>query len=225
VKHPSFEVINAGICGQNSSQLLARLESDVVMARPGLAIIGVGTNDAINSRNGVPLPLFENNLSAMADCLAAGKIRLLFLTMPTCRDQYVLERHAPEFFDGMSPLQRLEQYRGAVMEVANRHALPVADVFGAMKARGDLGGGLGSLLQNEENGYARDGVHPTPQGYEFIASIVYREMVQAGLTFGKMVCLGDSITFGMRDGVSHHSYPEGLRRLLGGLPTGNPMAL
>src|SRR3546814_8774250 len=51
-------IVNAGRSGNNTRNLLARLDKDCLALRPSLVILMVGTND-MNSRNHVPLAEYE----------------------------------------------------------------------------------------------------------------------------------------------------------------------
>ncbi len=53
-----------------------------------------------------------------------------------------------------------------------------------------------SLIINPANSSMDDGVHPTAQGYQVIADAVYSAIVNNGLSKGKIICFGDSITYG-----------------------------
>ncbi|MER7079637.1 SGNH/GDSL hydrolase family protein [Saccharopolyspora kobensis] len=57
-----YEFVNAGINGNTSADLLARIDTDVVACRPVAVTILVGTNDV---RDGVPLERYRGNLAAI----------------------------------------------------------------------------------------------------------------------------------------------------------------
>lgn len=64
------EIINAGVGGNNSRALLARLEEDVLSRDPSLVIIMVGTNDALNSGALVSLDEYRENLDLYQSLIA-----------------------------------------------------------------------------------------------------------------------------------------------------------
>ncbi len=45
-----YEVLNKGVAGNNSKDLMVRVDNDVINEQPDLVIIMVGTNDMINSK-------------------------------------------------------------------------------------------------------------------------------------------------------------------------------
>ena len=88
-------VVNAGISGHKATDMQARFERDVLAARPQLVTISVGVNDVWHSfrdfkqrrdypdgslPNGVPLPLYIENLEAMVVAAKAAGIRVVLLT-------------------------------------------------------------------------------------------------------------------------------------------------
>src|SRR5690554_5030310 len=60
-----MEVINAGIGGNTSGQLLERIEEDVIGHRPDLVIVMVGTNDMVNSGKLTSYDVYRQNLQAL----------------------------------------------------------------------------------------------------------------------------------------------------------------
>jgi len=67
--HPEWTVLNRGIDGQTSTEILARFERDVVAVHPDCVILLAGVNDIYG---GVETEVVERNLSAMhADALDA----------------------------------------------------------------------------------------------------------------------------------------------------------
>lgn len=57
-----YEVLNRGFAGNNSTQLLQRIQRDVVAASPDLILILVGTNDMINSKKFLSYDSYLSNL-------------------------------------------------------------------------------------------------------------------------------------------------------------------
>jgi len=75
-------IVNRGIAGQTSPQLLARFVPDVVELQPRLVHILCGTNDiAGNTGPSVPED-FQRNIRAMVDIAAANGISVLLASIP-----------------------------------------------------------------------------------------------------------------------------------------------
>jgi len=69
-KHPEWTVLNRGIDGQRSDEILARFDRDVVKNRPDYVIILAGVNDIYQ---GAPLESIKNNLLLMwQNSISAG---------------------------------------------------------------------------------------------------------------------------------------------------------
>jgi lysophospholipase L1-like esterase len=60
--HPGWDVINQGIAGQRSDQILARFEDDVVARQPAVVVIIAGVNDVYQ---GKPAQHVKDQLAAM----------------------------------------------------------------------------------------------------------------------------------------------------------------
>ncbi|HWL52137.1 MAG TPA: GDSL-type esterase/lipase family protein [Chthoniobacteraceae bacterium] len=190
-------VVNAGIGGNNSSDLLKRLEADVLSHKPALVIIGVGTNDAINSRKSVPLPAFKAHLARLTGAIRAAGAEVLLLTPPPCHDPYVLQRHPASFFGEVPPSERVKLYRDAVVAFGREAGVPVVDLHALFQKAGSVGELAGSWIRNPRNSRSADGVHPTATGYRKMADAIAPEVRRLQLAPGAVVvCFGDSITFG-----------------------------
>ena len=76
------------------------------------------------------------------------------------------------------------------------------------------------FIRNEKNSNARDGVHPTPKGYELIAKKVFNYLRSTKTVFSgmKIICLGDSTTNGVHvigaGTATGETFPGVLCRLL-----------
>jgi acyl-CoA thioesterase I len=69
-KHPEWTVLNRGINGQRSDEILARFDRDAVKPKPNYVIILAGVNDIYQ---GAPLESTKNNLLTMyQNSLSAG---------------------------------------------------------------------------------------------------------------------------------------------------------
>lgn len=209
------EVINAGINGNNSRQLLARLESAVIARQPELVVIGGGTNDAINSRNSVELNVYRTNIRTMVErCQTAG-IDVVLLTAIPCVDSYVLQRHPASFFNGQTPSARVQEYVESLQKIGRELGVPVINLYQLYVEKGEIGERGSSWIQNEANSGTKDGVHPTAVGYGVIAEAVYQSLAKRQATPVRIICFGDSITFGAGAKTKNvdDSYPAQLNAL------------
>ena len=211
-------VINAGVGGHNSRNLLKRLDKDVLARRPRLVVLMVGTNDVLNSRNSVPLDEYRKNLEKLIGRITSGGAKLVLMTIPSCHEPYLLERHPADFYEPDGPSGRIQKANLIIRQTAKKHKIPLVDIHEILSTKGNIGEKPEGLLRNKANSSSADGVHPTPDGYRIIAAAVYRAIREHRLPVGRIVCLGDSITFGAHvkgAGTSEgETYPAVLRRLL-----------
>lgn len=206
-------IINAGIGGNSTVDLLRRIDKDCLAHQPDLTILTVGTND-MNSRKHIALPVFGENLTRIINTLKEAKSNVLLTTLLPVYEPYLMERHPAAFYEPEGHYARKKQYNNLIKKIANEQKLPFVDLHHIFEATGEIGEGKESLLQNEVNSNKKDGVHPTPDGYRTMAIVFYQYLIQANLPHSRIVCFGDSITAG-DGGVSGKSYPAYLKRLLG----------
>jgi lysophospholipase L1-like esterase len=83
---PGCEIINRGIPGDTTSRSLLRIENDLLLLKPDIAIIQIGINDC-NSIGVLPelekyiIVNCKNNITQIMNILNKSKIRTLFLTI------------------------------------------------------------------------------------------------------------------------------------------------
>lgn len=219
-------VINAGRGGHNTRNLLRRLDRDVLLLRPGLVVLLVGTNDLLNHGNAVAPAEYVKNVRTLVARIRAGGAKVLLLTIPPCYEPFLLRRHPKEFFAGQSPNDKIRAANAALRALAAELRVPVVDVHQLFSAVGNIGEKPESLLRNPANSRSADGVHPTPEGYRLLAVAVWQAIESASLPRRHVVCFGDSITYGAGApgaGTSKgQTYPAILARLLRKHPRNKP---
>jgi lysophospholipase L1-like esterase len=218
------EIINAGVGGNNSRALLARLEEDVLSRDPSLVIVMVGTNDALNSEALVPLDEYRENLdSLVARCIASG-CRVLLATIIPFHEPALMTRHQAAAYGEMPPARRHTAVINAIRDCSREHSLPLAEVNSVFTALGNTGEDASSLLRNPANSGVVDGVHPTAQGYALIATIIFQTILDHRLPTSRVVCLGDSITMGIamqgEGTATGDTYPGRLAAMLSAMENG-----
>ncbi|WP_205500064.1 SGNH/GDSL hydrolase family protein [Rufibacter psychrotolerans] len=212
-------VLNKGIGGNNTHDLLRRLQKDVLAEKPDLVILMVGTNDMLNSQKLVPYAQFQENYQAILGQLKAQNIRVMVMAPPPVDTGYVLSRHDRRAFtEDLNA--KLDSAGGIVRALAAEHRLPFLDLNERFKAWGSPSREAHSLIINQANMGKEDGIHPTKEGYARIGQEVYRYLKKKRLLKKnqKIVCFGDSMTYGSYmdgAGTAHgDTYPAVLQRLL-----------
>lgn len=132
-------VIGAGISGNKSDQMLARLDSDVLSKKPTWMTLSCGVNDVWHSAKGIPLDAYKTNITAILDrCQQAG-VKVVILTAT----QIKLPITSPENV-------KLADYNAFLRETAKARNLPLADLNAAMAAE---------QTANPKRVLTTDGVH------------------------------------------------------------------
>jgi acyl-CoA thioesterase-1 len=110
------QVINAGVGGQLASDMVARLDKDVLSKSPQLVIWQTGVNDAIR---GVPLDAFRKTLITGIERVQKARIDLVLID----------QQYYPKF----DKLQNAQLYLAAIRDVAQQYRVPVVQRFRIMK--------------------------------------------------------------------------------------------
>lgn len=202
-------VINAGIGGNNTEDLLKRTDSDCLAHHPDLTILMIGTND-MNSRKYIPLPAYEKNLRTIVSKIPN---KILLMSILPAYEPYLYTRHPQTFYGSEGHSGRKQKVNEVIKKVAEDSHQSFLDMDHIFQRIGNIGLDQDSLIQNEANSKKTDGIHPTPEGYRTMAVAIYEYLVRQQLPVNRIVCFGDSITFG-DGGTEGKSYPAYLKRLL-----------
>lgn len=152
------DIINKGISGETSGQMLARFNADVVSQSPNYCIIECGTNDC---HLGVPLATCKSNIQAMVSACLANNIRPRFVHYIQRKNQMQLAIDAGKYsFDP----DYMAQYLEDVWEFEQSLGYPCLLLNDSTDV--DEDNANMSYFYNTEN----DFIHPNALGYEQWAS-------------------------------------------------------
>jgi len=162
---PGALVVNRGIPGQNTTQMLLRFEDDVVALRPAAVVILAGTND-LRSLDPQPAPgdalvqQIARNITAMADIADARRIRVILCAIPP-----------------VGPEQAAGQRDPATIVAANAwlRSFAAARGYSLLDYHGALVGEDGLI----EAPYTSDGLHLSPSGYRRLKALLAGVMGRA----------------------------------------------
>ncbi len=101
-------LVNAGTGGNNTVNLLKRIDTDCLAHRPTLTLLMVGTND-MNHGKYVPLEKYRDNLSLLSEKIMASGSQLLLMTILPFYEPYLLLRHPAAFFQPEGAQLRRQQ--------------------------------------------------------------------------------------------------------------------
>lgn len=130
------QCVNAGKSGDNTTQMLARLQTDVIAYNPTICAIFGGTNDV--NQGGFSAVATMANITAMADMLRSANIQPVFCTIPPRTDgNYKTNIHALN--------TRITRY-------AEQHGYPLLDFYSQL---------TDPLVSGAwKTSYSLDGIHP-----------------------------------------------------------------
>lgn len=152
----SHGVINRGISGQTSGQLLLRFQQDVIALHPKAVHILVGTNDvAGNNGPGRPEDL-KNNLRAMVTLAKANHIGVVLGGIPPAG--------VIPWRNSIHPAAQIRELNAWMAAYAKAERVGFVD-YGQVLADPD-----GAM----EPGLSRDGVHPLKGGYAVMEPLAAR---------------------------------------------------
>ncbi len=209
-------VINAGIRGNNTSDLLIRVDKDILDHDPELVVMMVGTNDMLNLPKILTLMQYESNYQELITKIKK-KSKLLLITIPPVDNESITKRIGRDLY-GLSSKERVDVANTIIKRLALKNKCDLIDLNLILTACGGATENNESIFQNMANTNAIDGLHPTKSGYLTIGSVVYQAIACFMPNVKRIFCFGDSITFGYRmagEGkVIGDSYPAVLNRIL-----------
>lgn len=165
---PDLLVVNRGIGGQNTSQMLLRFQDDVVALSPVAVVILGGTND-LRAYVGDPasvgpsaLARISRNITAMADIARGRGFKVVLATLPPVgAEREKVSRDA----------EAIKAVNAWIKAFAAERGYPVADYHAALV---DAAGVLPPRL-------SPDGVHPNAEGYAAMRPPLEQALAKAGL--------------------------------------------
>jgi lysophospholipase L1-like esterase len=140
-------VVDRGISGQTSPQMLARFYQDVVALHPKVVHIMAGTNDVAGNTGPSSPDDFKNNIRAMVDLARANHIQVVLAS--------ILPAERFPWRPDLQPVEQIRQLNAWLMQFANQRQLIYADYFSSLTT---ASGAFRPELSN-------DGVHPNSDGY------------------------------------------------------------
>ncbi|MGQ7868180.1 GDSL-type esterase/lipase family protein [Sunxiuqinia sp. sy24] len=215
----SANVLNRGVPGNSSADLLNRVVTDVISHKPDLVIIQVGANDLLNTRKMISVAEYYDNMDQLTDRLLQHDIKLALVSSTTVDTQYLFERHDASRYP-KPPMQLLALGRDTLQSLCQDKGLLFIDLFAHLHKMGVPCHNQDHVIMNQMNSGRRDGGHLTAKGNRLLALLIYEQLKESfpDLADWKIICFGDSITFGVfMDGegtTDGDTYPAVLKRLI-----------
>jgi lysophospholipase L1-like esterase len=151
-------VIDRGISGQTSPQMLLRFLQDVVELHPQIVHIMAGTNDLAGNTGPSTPQDFKNNITAMVDLAHAHKIRVVIASIPPAS--------AFPMTPALHPAADIVTLNNWLRGYAKASGSEYVDYYSVLA---DAQGGFASALSN-------DGVHPNRDGYKKMRALASKAL-------------------------------------------------
>ena len=162
--------IPAGISGQKSNEMLARLEKDVLSKKPDWMTLSCGVNDVWHGAKGVPLEQYKENITRIVDqCQSAG-IKVMLMTATMIGEDALNENNL-----------KLAPYNTFLIELAKEKGCLLADLNAEMQAALRAAG-----PDRSDKMLTTDGVHMNPAGNRMMAAGVLRRFGMEEEQIGKL---------------------------------------
>ena len=161
VMFPGKPYVGRGIGGQTTPQMLVRFRQDVVALQPTVVVILAGTNDIAGNTGPSTLEMIEDSFMSMVQIAKAHHIRVVLSS--------VLPVYDYPWKPGLAPAPKIIVLNAWLKRYASETGEIYLDYHTAMA---DSRGGLPPNL-------ARDGVHPTEDGYRIMAPLAEDAIARA----------------------------------------------
>jgi len=154
-------VLDRGISGQTTAQMLVRFRADVLDLHPALVHIMAGTNDVAGNTGPTTLAAIEGNIATMVELARAHGIAVVVASIPPA--------HAFGWRPSLQPTETIATLNAWLQKYAATEHLTYADYYAALK---DENRALRASLSD-------DGVHPNAAGYAVMRPIAERAVAAA----------------------------------------------
>lgn len=154
-------IVNRGISGQTSPQLLLRFMADVVALKPRVVHLMIGTNDIAGNTGPTTPEAWKNNLRAMVELARANDIRVILGSIPPADHM--------SWRPDLRPAAQIAALNEWLKQFAAERGLTYADYHAVLS-------GPSGELRSE---FGRDGVHPEAAGYAVMEPVTRAALAAA----------------------------------------------
>lgn len=163
-----FNIINAGVGGNNTNDARARFNSDVLAKNPDVVIICFGMNDsALDMAKYVKMETFRANMNYFVTTLKDKGAKVILCTSNYIEESLYYTRHNSAVFEPVGGAAAfVDSYCQAVREIAAEQQVYLADVRTACDSypnRLDI---------------TTDGVHCTTLGYSLYSNLIGKQFTR-----------------------------------------------
>jgi acyl-CoA thioesterase I len=160
-----YVVMNRGIDGQTTPQMLVRFRQDVIDLHPKVLVVLAGTNDVAGVTGRTSNEDIEANYASMAELARLHDIRVIFASLLPVND------YTPEAKEGFAlrPRERILALNTWLKDYCAKNGLVYLDYFSALV---DDKGKMKRALSD-------DGLHPNDAGYKIMAPLAEKAIARA----------------------------------------------
>lgn len=163
-----FNIINAGIGGNNTSDAKLRFSTDVLKKNPDIVIICFGMNDsALDMAKHIEINAFKDNLRYFITTLKEKGIKVILATPNHIEESLYYTRHDSSVFAPVGGAAAyVDSYCEAIRAVADEQGVYLADIRAS--------------CDNYPNrlSVVTDGVHPTTLGYSLYSALIGEQITK-----------------------------------------------
>ena len=168
-KDPEFfaknNFVGRGIGGQVTSQMLVRFRRDVIDLKPEVVLILAGTNDIARNGGYIAEENIVGNIISMCELAKANGITPVICSILPAAEY-------PWCKQVVSPNEAVQRVNAKLAEYAKANDIVYVDYY---KSLDNGKGGLDSKT-------AKDGIHPTIEGYKVMETLALKGVEQARLS-------------------------------------------
>jgi lysophospholipase L1-like esterase len=147
-------IVGRGISAQTTPQMLVRFHADVVALKPRVVHIMGGTNDIAGNTGSMTADDTKNNIMAMCEIAKAHGIHVVLASVPQASKYW----WKPEVSPKPQALAMNEWQKSYAREIGAKYA--------------DYATAFADASGNVKESLAKDGVHPSAEGYALMRPIV-----------------------------------------------------
>lgn len=152
----SNNLINRGISGQTTPQMLLRFRQDVIDLKPSKVVILAGINDIAENTGPISLEAIFGNIVSMVELAKANNIKVVLCS--------VLPSNKFNWNPKIEPADKVIALNRLIKGYALKNNVAFVDYYSSMV---DANKGL-------DIKYGEDGVHPNLNGYKLMESLLLK---------------------------------------------------
>jgi alpha-L-fucosidase len=146
-------LINRGINGQTSTQILIRFTADVLDLKPKCVVVLVGTNDIAENNGPISLEKIQHHFQTIVDVAKSKSCKVILCSILPVASYYWNSK--------IIPIPKIKALNHFLVSLANEESVVYVDFFTALEK------------DNAMNPlFSDDGVHPNAAGYEIMLHVL-----------------------------------------------------